>query len=409
MRQTQLFTRARKEGPKDEVTKNASLLVRAGFVDKEMAGVYSYLPLGLLVFKKIEAIIRQEMNALGGQEVLLPSLQPKESWQKTGRWETMDDLYKIRDSSDRELALGPTHEEVVTPLVGKFLSSYQDLPLAVYQFQNKFRMEKRAKSGLLRGREFVMKDLYSFHRHEDDLNNFYERAILAYQKIFAACGLGEKTYLTLAGGGAFSEEFSHEFQTITDSGEDTIHLCETCRLAINDEIFDKQNQCPKCGSKELLTKKAIEVGNIFKLKTKYTRAFGVSYKDEAGESQEPLMGCYGLGLGRLLGTVAEISSDENGLVWPRNIAPFDLHVVELPGGESAEVVAALEAAGLSLLLDDRDKRAGEKFAESDLLGLPWRLVISEKSREGAWELRERATGQTLIRKNVGEILQTLQA
>ncbi len=407
MRQTQLFSKTRKEGPKDEVAKNASLLVRAGFVDKEMAGVYSYLPLGLQVLKNIENLIREEMNALGAQEVLLPSLQPKENWQKTGRWDSMDDLYKIRDSSDRELALGPTHEEVVTPLVGQFLSSYHDLPFSVYQFQNKFRMEKRAKSGLLRGREFLMKDLYSFHRTEGDLNEFYERAITAYQNIFKAVGLGEKTYLTLASGGAFSSEFSHEFQTVTDSGEDTIHLCESCKVAINDEIFENQKTCPKCGSDKLETKKSIEVGNIFKLGTKYTSAFGVSYKDESGTNQTPIMGCYGLGLGRLMGTVAEVLSDEKGLVWPQNISPFDLHVIELPGGD-AKIVQDLEAKGVTILHDDRDKRAGEKFTESELLGLSWRLVISEKSREGNWELKNRRTGEVMTAKNVEEILRIIQ-
>ncbi|MEK7504665.1 MAG: aminoacyl--tRNA ligase-related protein [Patescibacteria group bacterium] len=407
MRQSQLFAHPRKEAPKDEVAKNASLLLRASYINKEMAGVYSYLPLGLRVLKKIENLIREEMNKLGAQEVLLPSLQPKENWQKTGRWDTMDDLYKIRDSSDRELALGPTHEEVVTPLIGQFLNSYQDFPLAVYQFQNKFRMEKRAKSGLLRGREFMMKDLYSFHRDEADLNPFYERVITAYQNIFNAVGLGEKTYLTLASGGAFSEEFSHEFQTITESGEDTVHLCETCKLAINDEIFDKQKNCPKCGSNKLETKKSIEVGNIFKLGTKYTDAFTVNYKNETGETKRPIMGCYGLGLGRLMGTVAEVLSDENGLVWPQNIASHDLHLIEL-GVQNPALLESLEKAGVEILLDDRDKRAGEKFAEADLLGLPWRLVISEKSNDGHWELKNRRSGEILTLKDASEILRTIQ-
>src|SRR3989339_554643 len=249
MKQSQLFVKTQKNAPKDEVSLNAQLLIRAGFVDKLMAGVYTFLPLGLRVLKKIENIIREEMNAISGQEVLMPALQPKENWQKTGRWDAMDDLYKVKDSTSREMALGPTHEEVVVPLMEKFLNSYKDLPLAVYQFQNKFRMELRAKSGILRGREFIMKDLYSFHLDEKDLDKYYEKAREAYFKIFEKVGIREMTYYTFASGGSFSK-YSHEFQTVAPAGEDTIYICRKCKLAINKEMKGEMEKCPECGGRD---------------------------------------------------------------------------------------------------------------------------------------------------------------
>lgn len=400
MRQSELFTKARKEAPTDEVAKNAKLLIRAGFVDKLQAGVYTYLPLGLRVLQKIENIIREEMNKAGGQEILMPALQPKELWQTTGRWETMDDLYKVTDSSGRENALGATHEEIVVPLVKQFVSSYRDLPFAVYQIQNKFRMELRAKSGILRGREFIMKDLYSFHRDEADLARYYDVMKDAYERVFARAGIGAKTYLTFASGGSFAK-YSHEFQTITSAGEDTIYICDACRLAVNEEIIeDQDNACPKCHAKDLRTETAVEVGNIFELKTKYSAPFNLTYKDEKGGEQTVIMGCYGIGLGRVLGTVVEVLGDDKGLVWPREIAPFAVHLVEIPSanGEVRTVVASLyqelSAKGIEVLWDDRDLRAGEKFAESDLLGIPLRVVVSEKTltRE-TFEVKTRATGE----------------
>ncbi len=403
MRQSQLFTKTRKEAPSDEVAKNAKLLIRAGFVDKLQAGVYTYLPLGLRVLKKIENIIREEMNSAGGQEILMPSLHPKENWQTTGRWNTMDDLYKVSDSSGRENALGPTHEEVVVPLVKQFISSYrdlpQDVPLAVYQFQNKFRMELRAKSGILRGREFMMKDMYSFHRDEADLSAFYEKMKGVYTRVFERAGLGDRTYLTFASGGSFSK-YSHEFQTLTTAGEDTIHICDKCRIAINKEIIEEKALCPLCGSKDLRTETAVEVGNIFELKTKFSAPFNLSYKDEEGIEQPVVMGCYGIGLGRMLGTVVEVLSDDNGLVWPREISPFLVHLVEIPE-VSGEVRAAAEklyvdlfGQGVEVLWDDRELRAGEKFADSDLIGIPLRVVVSEKTLEaGKFEVKERSTGE----------------
>ncbi|MEK7552868.1 MAG: aminoacyl--tRNA ligase-related protein, partial [Patescibacteria group bacterium] len=373
MRQSQLFTRARREAPADEVAQNAKLLVRAGFVHKEMAGVYTYLPLGRRVLEKIEGIVRREMLALGAQEVLMPALQPKESWLATGRWDKMTDLYKLKDESGREFALGPTHEEVVTPLLQHFLSSYQDLPtrssgqpLTIFQFQTKFRMEPRAKSGLLRGREFIMKDAYSFHRDTSDLKNYYDLMIVAYQRIFQTVGLGTMTHLTLAGGGTFAD-FSHEFQALTAAGEDLIHLCSNCSLAVNDEIKERQPNCPKCGQELARAERAIEVGNIFQLGTNFSQAFNLVYRDEQGVNQPVVMGCYGLGISRLLGALAEILSDERGLVWPVAVAPFKVHLLTL--GEDVTVTEKskmlydqLIAAGQEVLWDDRPVSAGQKLA-----------------------------------------------
>lgn len=400
MRQSELFTKTRREAPADEVAKNAKLLIRAGFVDKLQAGVYTYLPLGLRVLKKIETIIREEMNKAGGQELFMPSLQPKELWQTTGRWDTMDDLYKVSDPSGRENALGPTHEEIVVPLVKQFVSSYRDLPFSVYQFQNKFRMELRAKSGILRGREFIMKDMYSFHRDEADLAAFYEKMKGVYGQVFERMGIGAQTFLTFASGGSFSK-YSHEFQTVTPAGEDTIHICDTCRIAVNKEVAeDMQHACPGCHGKNLRTETSVEVGNIFELKTKYSAPFDLSYKDENGDNKTVVMGCYGIGLGRVMGTVAEVLGDEAGLVWPSEIAPFRVHLIDLSSGDekvreyASALYAELVACGVEVLWDDRELRAGEKFAESDLIGIPLRVVISKKTLdEGKIEVKDRSTGE----------------
>lgn len=401
MRQSQLFTKTRKEAPADEVAKNAKLLIRAGFVDKLQAGVYTYLPLGLRVLKKIENIIRDEMDMAGGQEIFMPSLQPKENWLATGRWETFDDLYKVSDASGRENALGPTHEEVVVPLVKQFVSSYRDLPFSAYQFQNKFRMELRAKSGILRGREFMMKDMYSFHRDEADFTSFYEKMQGVYTRVFERVGIGATTFLTFASGGSFSK-YSHEYQTITPAGEDTIYICDKCKLAVNDEIIeDQKHTCPKCGGKNLRTETSVEVGNIFDLKTKFSAPFNLAYKDEEGHEQSVVMGCYGIGLGRVLGTVVEVLGDDKGLVWPEAIAPFAVHIVDLSSGNEAvsqyaeALYTELNACSVETLWDERDLRAGEKFAESDLLGIPLRVVVSKKTlEEGKLEVVTRATGET---------------
>ena len=330
------------------------------------------------------------MEAIDGQEINMPSLAPKENWQATGRWDTLDVLFKTAGSDEKEYALSPTHEEVVTPLAKKFINSYRELPLAVFQIQNKFRNEKRAKSGLLRGREFLMKDLYSFHADQVDLDSYYERAIVAYNNIFNRFGIGEKTYLTYASGGSFSK-YSHEFQTLTSAGEDIIYVCDDCRMAINKEIIADQNTCPKCGKANLREDKAVEVGNIFKLGTKYSEPFDLKYQDKNGEKKLVIMGCYGLGLSRALGTIVEICHDEKGIIWPEAVAPFKIHLLSLGKNDQADkIYEDLKKAGVEVLYDDRDVSAGEKFADADLIGCPYRLVLSKKSLEnGGLELKRR--------------------
>lgn len=400
MRQSRLFTRARREVPKDEVSKNAQLLIRAGFIHKEFAGVYSYLPLGLRVLQRIATIIREEMESIEGVELLMPALHPLELYETTGR-AGIDVLFHTELVSSGKLVLGQSHEEVIVPLAKEYISSYRDLPRAIYQIQTKFRNEKRAKSGVMRGREFLMKDLYSFHADEADFETYYERTTEAYKRVFARAGIGPQTFVTYASGGTFSK-FSHEFQTLTEAGEDTIYVCEKCHVAINSEIKEDQPSCPSCGTSihDLSEHTAIEVGNIFPLKTRFSDAFGLTYKAMDGTEKSVVMGCYGIGLGRLMGTVVELRAQEHSLVWPRELSPFAVHILAL--GDSEEVRRAAfnlyelcSKHGIETLYDDRDMRAGEKLAESDLIGIPLRIVIGERSlASGAYELVDRERGET---------------
>lgn len=394
MKQSQLFTKTIKDIPKDEVSINAQLLIRAGYVDKLMAGVYTFLPLGKRVMSKIEAIIREEMDAIGGQEVSMPALQNKEDWEKTGRWNE-DVMMKVKTSFGKEFGLGWSHEEVVTPLAKKHTRSYKDLPFSIYQIQTKFRSEKRAKSGILRGREFLMKDLYSFHASSEDLNKFYDIVTEAYFKIFDRVGIKDRTYLTSASGGSFSK-YSHEFQTLTAAGEDNIYICEKCGIAINEEIIkDLDSSCPTCKSRELRKEKAVETGNIFKLMNRYTTPFNFNFLDEFGKENPVLMGCYGLGPSRLMGTIVEIFNDKNGIIWPKSIAPFHVHLVALGendsvGRETEKIYNALQKEKIEVLYDDRKESSGIKLKDADLIGIPFRIVVSEKTlaRKCA-ELKER--------------------
>ena len=400
MKMCSMLTKTKKDVSSQETSINAQLLERAGYVNKLMAGVYSYLPLGLRVLTRIENIVRQEMNAIGGQELLMPTLQPREIWDTTGRWDTVDVLYKLK-AHDRDLCLGPTHEEVITPLVGNYIQSYKDLPQAAYQIQTKFRNEARPKSGLLRGREFRMKDLYSFHRDEADLNSFYEKAIDAYKRIFERCGLGQLTYLTYASGGVFSK-YSHEFQTITSYGEDHIFLCTQCKIAINKEIIEDQNACPSCQSQQLEESKSIEVGNIFKLKTRFTDAFKLSFTDAQGKQQPIVMGCYGIGTSRLVGAIVEVLHDDKGIIWPEEVAPYHVHLISLLKDDARthadQLYKQLQDHGISVLFDDRpDVQAGAKFADADLLGMPVRIVISTKTMaQNGVEIKYRNATQSNI-------------
>ncbi len=411
MRQTQLFTKTRREAPSDETSKNAQLLIRAGYINKEMAGVYDYLPLGLLVLKKIENIIREEMNALDAQEVLMSTLQRKELWERTDRWsdDNIDVWFKSQLKDGNIVGLGFTHEEPISNMLEQFVSSYKNLPFSVYQFQNKFRNEIRSKSGIMRTREFIMKDAYTFCKDEKEHQDIYNKFTEAYKNIFNRVGIGDKTYVTYASGGSFSK-FSHEFQTITESGEDIIYVhkddfgkgvnMDPGHAAINKEIFteDLKKELGLVGDFE--EKKAVEVGNIFTLGTKFSDPYLV-YTDESGNKHPVFMGCYGIGLGRLMGTVVEVLSDDKGIIWPEAVAPFKYHLVEIVSSkpevrEMAEKV--YQTLGVeNVLYDDRDLRAGEKFADSDLLGMPFQIVVSEKTvAQDKVELKDRKTGETKL-------------
>ncbi|MDI6820674.1 MAG: His/Gly/Thr/Pro-type tRNA ligase C-terminal domain-containing protein [Patescibacteria group bacterium] len=399
MLQSRLFLRTQNEPPKDEVAINAQLLIRANFIHKLMAGVYSYLPLGFRVREKVIKIIREEMNALHAAELLMPALHPRSIWDMTGRWEGLSKImYQFKDQSGRELGLGPTHEEVIALIAKSIIFSYNDLPLAVYQIQTKFRDEARPKSGLLRGREFTMKDLYSFHIDQNSLNEFYEMAKKAYYKVFNRCGL--KSYATEASGGDFSKEISHEFMVESEAGEDTTMICRLCGWAQNKSISEHKagGRCPKCSSGVLEEMKSIEAGNIFKLGTKYSEPFGLNYKDKKGELRPVVMGCYGIGVERIIGTVVEVHYDEKGMIWPEAIAPAHAHLLLIGEAKpplkkfALQVYNWLVKENIEVLFDDRGNvSAGEKFVDADLIGLPWRLVVSEKTLvQESVEVKERS-------------------
>jgi len=397
MKSSQLFTRTRKQAPADEQAKNAQLLIRAGFVHKEMAGVYTFLPLGKRVLENITQIIREEMNAIGGNEISMTALQQKDVWEASGRWsdEVMDVWFRTTLANGTELGLAPTHEEPLTALMKNFIDSYKDLPSYPYQFQIKFRNELRSKSGLMRGREFVMKDLYSFSRDQKEHEAFYEKCADAYKVVFSRLGIGDITYRTFASGGSFSK-FSDEFQTISDVGEDTIYIHEGKGIALNQEVYTNEVMADLGIKKEdLVEKTAVEVGNIFTLGTKFSGALDLTYTAEDGTKQPVFMGSYGIGPSRLVGLLAEHFADDKGLVWPENVAPFKVYIAPL--GNSQDVTTAadklyadLTKKGIEVLYDDRDVRPGEKFADADLMGIPHRVVISEKTLSaGKFEYKKR--------------------
>ncbi len=406
MRQSGLFTRTKREAPKDEVSKNAQLLIRAGFIHKEMAGVYAFLPLGLRVLNKIIGVIREEMNAIGGQELFLSALQSKELWEKTDRWDDTkaDVWFKTSLKSQAPIGLGWTHEEPMTVLLTQHISSYRDLPVLAYQFQTKFRNETRAKSGIMRMREFIMKDLYSFARTKEEHDKIYAEVRAAYQRVFERVGLGGLTYAAFASGGVFSK-YSEEFQTVSDAGEDIIYIDEQSGKALNKEVLNDEvlNDLGLTREK-LIEKKSIEVGNIFTLGTRFSDPLGLKFRDEQGKETSVYMGCYGIGPGRVMGTIAEALSDEKGLVWPKSVAPFRIHLLSLNTDEKTEALyKELTAAGIEVLYDDRDVSAGEKFAESDLLGIPYRVVVGKRSIEsGQAEVKQRTseTAEMILFENL---------
>ena len=401
MRLSKTFVKTLREAPKDETARNGQLLVRAGFINKEMAGVYDYLPLGLRVIENIKNIVREEMNNIGCEELLLTALQNPEPWEKTGRFsdKEVDVWFKTELASGGMLGLAPTHEEPITTLMKTYISSYKDLPVYVYQFQTKFRNELRAKSGILRGREFLMKDLYSFHATEEDLDDFYKKVERAYMNVFERLGLGEDTIETFASGGMFSK-YSHEFQTLLPVGEDTVYYNADKTIAVNKEVMnDETLKDLNLKREELIEGPAAEVGNIFKLKLKYSEPLGLKYIDKNNEQKTVCMGCYGIGISRLMGVVAEKFADDKGLVWPESIAPFKYYLVGIgeKGMEQAEKY--YKAHQDEVLFDDRDIRPGEKFADAELMGIPYRVVISDKTlATGSAEITNRQTGETKLIK-----------
>ena len=392
MKQSQLFSKTRKEAPSDEVSKNAQLLIRGGFINKEMAGVYDYLPLGLRVLKKVENIIRDEIDKIGGREVLMTTLQDPELWKKTDRWDdkNVDNWFKTKLATGTDLGIANTHEEPITNMLKHFVNSYKDLPIYVYQFQTKFRNELRAKSGIMRAREFLMKDLYSFNKTEEEFKEFYEKCAEAYMKIFKRVGIGDLTFRTVAGGGSFTKGFTDEFQTISKAGEDVIYIDRKKGLAINKEVYSDETIKEFGLEKSALEEqKAIEIGNIFPLGSKYSDALDLKITDENGKKLSIIMGSYGIGLGRLIGTVVEVLSDEKGIVWPKEVAPFTVHLIEINPkknptvkDEAEKFYQELLGAGIEVLWDDREVTTGEKFADSDLIGIPVRMIVSEKTIAG---------------------------
>jgi len=415
MKRSQLFIKTRKDAPADETAKNAQLLIRAGFVHKEMAGVYVFMPLGLRVLENIKQVVREEMDAVGGQEVQMTVLQPKEIFEKTDRWDDakVDNWFKTKLVNGTELGMGLTHEEPIVDMLSDYLSSYKDLPVLVYQIQTKFRNELRAQAGLLRGREFTMKDMYSFARNQEEHEKVYEDVALVYTRVFDRLGIGDITYRTYADGGIFTERFSDEYQMLSEIGEDTIYVDQERKLAVNKEVIDdKRLDDTDIDKTQLIEMKAIEVGNIFPLESKYTDALGVYYTDQEGNQQKIIAGCYGIGISRLMGALAEHFADDKGLVWPENVAPAQVYLARL--GEDNEVVTAadelydkLQSQGVEVLYDDRDVRPGEKFADADLMGIPYRVVVSVKTLEqDKVELKKRTEDQANL-VSIDELLEQL--
>ena len=405
MKRTELFTKTSKTTPADETARNAELLIQAGFIHKEMAGVYAYLPLGLRVIENIKQIVREEMNAIGGQEVMMTSLQPRELFEKTNRFDdaVVDNWFKTKLKNGTELGLGLTHEEPITSALIPYVDSYKDLPLLVYQIATKFRNELRAKSGILRGREFLMKDMYSFARTKAEHNELYERAAAAYTRVYDRLGIGDRTFRTKADGGYFTEDYSDEYQTLSPIGEDTIYLDEAKGLAINKEIYTDENLAKLGLVKEnLVEKQAVEVGNIFPLESKYSDALDLYYTDEKGQQQSIIMGCYGIGISRVMGVLAEVFADEKGLVWPAAVAPFQVYLINVGTDEdvvkfTTELYQTLQNKGVEVLWDDRDARPGEKFADADLLGIPHRVVVSPKTcAQNSIEYKARTSDETVL-------------
>ncbi|MFS8160000.1 MAG: proline--tRNA ligase [Candidatus Roizmanbacteria bacterium] len=410
MRLSKDYTKSIKEQGKEYDSISHELLIKGGYVDQVASGIFTWLTPGLQVINKINAIVRKELDEIGSLEVLMPNLHPRILWTDTKRWDSVDVLFKLKSSfGSKEYALGCSHEEVVTPLAKKYIQSYKDLPLSIFQINSKFRDEPRAKSGVLRGREFLMKDMYSFHASQEDLKAYYEKVSDTYMKIFKQLGF-DNVRITQASGGDFTDKISHEFNIITPAGEVDLIYCNECDFTQNTEIAKAgMKVCPKCDGK-LETAKAIEIGNIFDLGTKFSKDCGLSYADEKGKLQYPYMGCYGIGITRLIGALVESHHDEKGIVWPEAVTPFHAHLINIKKEDTAFadlIYRSLKSEGLDILFDDReDIRAGEKFAVADTIGVPIRLLVSDRN-EDQIELKLRTEEKTRL-YSAPELIQRLK-
>lgn len=384
MKYSQFFINTRRDDPKDETATNARLLLRGGFIDKLMAGSFTFLPLGWRVYQKIEQIVREEMNAIGSAEVLMPLLHPKDVWNETGRWSdpaVKQIMYQFKSADEKEYGLSFTHEEIFLDIVRKNSLSYKNLPIKLYHFSTKFRNEPRAKSGLLRGREFIMKDLYSMHTTQEDLDKFYWEVKDAYLRAFNKIGLKDVKVVE-ASGGVFTSGHTHEFQLVSPVGEDNIYFCNKCDWAQNKEIYTHKigEACPKCGG-QVEEASSIEIGNIFRFGTVYSEKMKINFKDSDGKDKPPYLGSYGIGMSRLVGVLAEVFNDDAGMKWPKNVAPFLIHLVSLGGAkdEAEKLYKTLIKKSVDVLWDDREESAGVKLSDADLIGIPYRIIISDKT------------------------------
>ncbi|MBI2068223.1 MAG: proline--tRNA ligase [Deltaproteobacteria bacterium] len=403
MRLSQAFIPTLREVPAEAEVISHKLMLRAGMIRKVAAGIYNYLPLGLHVLQKVSQIIREEMNAAGAEEVSMPMVQPKELWEESTRWgEYGKELLRLKDRHEREFCLGPTHEEIITDIVRKEIRSYKQLPVNLYQIQTKFRDEVRPRFGLMRGREFLMKDAYSFDRNEVEAKKSYERMNGAYKKIFKRCGLNFRP--VTADSGLIGGNLSQEFHVLARSGEDEIFACETCDYGASQEKVSSDKCCPSC-KKELTSYRGIEVGHIFYLGNKYSKAMKATFLDEAGKEQFFEMGCYGIGVGRTAAAAIEQNHDDKGIIWPLPIAPYSVEIISLGKGNPAVQEVAeqfyreLTDQAVQVLYDDRDESPGVKFNDADLIGIPWRLQVGQKGLvKGEVEIKSRKTGEIIVVK-----------
>jgi len=394
MRYSKSFIKTFKETPREADNISVGFLLRGGFIDQEMSGVYTLLPLGWKVADKISDIIREEMDQIDGQEILMPAMQPRELWEETDRWDKMDPpLFKLKDRHEKDIALGSTHEEVIVDLARDRIESFKELPQMLYQIQTKFRNEQRSTGGLLRTREFLMKDAYSFHANDDDLKKYYQKVVDAYKNIFKKCGVEAR--MVEAHSGSIGGKRSNEFMLLSETGEDKIYLCGACDWAVNAELVTDIKSCPGCGG-IVKTAKAIEVAHIFDLGDLYSKKMGAFFTDKDGKKKPFVMGCYGIGIGRLLASVVEASHDENGIIWPETIAPYEVFLIDLTGGKADKIYDELLKANVEVFYDDREASAGVKFADADLLGFPYRLILSDKTPDGKIEVKKRTEKEPKI-------------